>query len=76
MESTERPQPHHLAEKLPAAIYTTAPETLNRSEEGEKVEVGRESSRTRSESIEKVDEEPGSTPAAIDFPDGGLRAWR
>ncbi|GAA5853637.1 hypothetical protein JCM5353_004829 [Sporobolomyces roseus] len=75
MESTERPQPHHLAEKLPAAIYTTAPETLNRSEEGEKVEVGRESSRTRSESIEKVDEEPGSTPAAIDFPDGGLRAW-
>ena len=80
MESTERPRSHHIAEKLPAATYATSQEGRQGREVEEKVEVGREgeleSNRTRSEDTEKIDEEVSSIPAVIEFPDGGLRAWR
>ena len=80
MESTERPRSHHIAEKLPAATYATSQEGREGREVEEKVEVGQEGelerNRTRSEGTEKTDEEESGTTAAIDFPDGGLRAWR
>jgi len=80
MESTERPRSRRIVERLPAATYATSQEAGEGREEGEKVEVGREgeleSNRTRSEDIDKADEEASSIPAVIEFPDGGLRAWR
>ena len=80
MEDSERPHPHHLAEKLPPVSHETSQESKH-EREGEKGPadlVGEESEGRRGSTAdtEKGEIALSASSAAMDFPDGGLRAWR
>ncbi|GAA5996082.1 hypothetical protein JCM5350_007006 [Sporobolomyces pararoseus] len=79
MEDSERQHPHHLAEKLPPASYETSQESKH-EREGEKdpadlVGEQLEGRRGSTADTEKGEIDLPASSAAMDFPDGGLRAW-